>query len=305
MKGSRRDFLRVAGVTALGGAGLRADRLHRDAPQSRAHLAFVFWPDSTEAQARGNLRTLLHRLRHALPGDATFLGVDAQTVQWHPEAPATVDLINFEDALAQAQDADETAARQALEQAAEVYSGDLLPSCYDDWILPHRERLRQAHLRALERLIQLLEDRRECDAAIVHAQRILRLDPLHEAATRRLMHLRALKGDRAGALGRFTRAAARVLGDDGELVMRTRILRQFTIGSQRHKLVAEIDIEDNGPGIPEALRETLFLPMVSGSADGAGLGLSIAQSLVARHGGLIEFESEPGRTVFKVYLPLE
>ena len=107
------------------------------------------------------------------------------------------------------------------------------------------------------------------------------------------------------ALLNITRNAARALGEDGELTLRTRILRQFTIGSQLHKLVAEIEIEDNGPGIPEALRETLFLPMVSGSADGAGLGLSIAQSLVARHGGLIEFESEPGKTVFKVYLPVE
>ena len=99
--------------------------------------------------------------------------------------------------------------------------------------------------------------------------------------------------------------AARELGEDGELTLRTRVLRQFTIGSRRYKHVAEIDIEDNGPGIPPELRETLFLPMVSGSADGAGLGLSIAQSMVARHGGLIEFESEPGRTVFMVYLPVE
>ena len=99
--------------------------------------------------------------------------------------------------------------------------------------------------------------------------------------------------------------AARELGEDGELTLRTRVLRQFTIGNRRYKHVAEIDIEDNGPGIPPELRETLFLPMVSGSADGAGLGLSIAQSMVARHGGLIEFESEPGRTVFMVYLPVE
>ena len=99
--------------------------------------------------------------------------------------------------------------------------------------------------------------------------------------------------------------AARELGEDGELTLRTRVLRQFTIGSRRYKHVAEIDIEDNGPGIPPELRETLFLPMVSGSADGAGLGLSIAQSMVARHGGLIEFKSEPGRTVFMVYLPVE
>jgi DNA-binding SARP family transcriptional activator/predicted ATPase len=182
--------------------------LHRDAPQSRAHLAFQFWPDSTEAQARGNLRTLLHRLRRALPDalpdDVPYLDVDAQTIQWHPDAPTSIDVAAFQDALAQASTAeeagDQVTARQALERAATLYTGDLLPSCYDDWILPHRERLRQAHLRALERLIRLLEDRREYDTAIAHAQRILRLDPLHEAATRRLMHLHALKGDRTGAL---------------------------------------------------------------------------------------------------------
>jgi DNA-binding SARP family transcriptional activator len=175
--------------------------LHRDAPQSRAHLAFQFWPDSTDAQARSNLRTLLHRLRRALPADAPFLDVDAQIVQWHPDAPATVDVVAFEEALGEAEEASEDqVARNALEQAAHIYQGDLLPSCYDDWILPHRERLRQAHLRALERLTRLLEDRRDYDAAIAHAQRILRLDPLHEAACRRLMHLQGLKGDRTGAL---------------------------------------------------------------------------------------------------------
>lgn len=99
--------------------------------------------------------------------------------------------------------------------------------------------------------------------------------------------------------------AARELDEHGELILRTRIQRRFTIGSTQHNLVVQIDIEDNGPGIPEELRETIFLPMVTGSAEGAGLGLSIAQSLVARHDGIIEFESEPGRTVFKVYLPVE
>jgi two-component system nitrogen regulation sensor histidine kinase GlnL len=70
-------------------------------------------------------------------------------------------------------------------------------------------------------------------------------------------------------------------------------------------LVASIDIEDNGPGIPEEIADTIFYPLVSGRDDGTGLGLPLAQDLVSRHNGLIEFQSEPGRTVFMVRLPID
>ena len=178
--------------------------LHRDAPQSRPYLAFQFWPDSTESQALSNLRTLLLRLRRALPDADRFLEATAQTLQWRLSAPSSLDVADFEDALARAEGAEQAgdgaAVREALTDAVALYGGDLLPSCYDDWILPHRERLRQAYLRALERLIKLLEGQREYEAAIRYAQRLLRHDPLHEAGYRRLMRLRALSGDRAGAL---------------------------------------------------------------------------------------------------------
>ena len=90
----------------------------------------------------------------------------------------------------------------------------------------------------------------------------------------------------------------------GTLRLRTRALRQYTLNGVRHRLVARLEVEDDGPGVPEALRERLFLPLVSGRDGGTGLGLSIAQDLVARHGGLIEWESAPGRTVFALLLPL-
>lgn len=90
-----------------------------------------------------------------------------------------------------------------------------------------------------------------------------------------------------------------------EVIFRTRILRQFTIGAQRHRLVLRIDIEDNGPGIPEPLRETLFYPMVSGRAQGTGLGLSIAQAIVSQHQGMMVCDSREGRTVFSLLLPFE
>jgi two-component system nitrogen regulation sensor histidine kinase GlnL len=85
----------------------------------------------------------------------------------------------------------------------------------------------------------------------------------------------------------------------------TRVQRQFTIGTTQHKLVAKIDIADNGPGIPDELKEHLFYPMITGRSDGTGLGLSVAQSIVHQHQGLIEFESRPGNTIFSIYLPLE
>jgi DNA-binding SARP family transcriptional activator len=178
--------------------------LHRDAPQSRRHAAFLLWLDSTEAQALTNLRNLLHLLRRALPDADRFLQVDAQTLQWRPDGPFALDVTEFESALARAgraeQAGDNAALRTALEEAVDLYRGDLLPSCYDDWIRPERERLQQAFIEALEQLIHLLEEQRDYRTAIGHAQRLLRHDSLHEATYRRLMRLHALTGDRASAL---------------------------------------------------------------------------------------------------------
>ena len=87
--------------------------------------------------------------------------------------------------------------------------------------------------------------------------------------------------------------------------VRSRVQRQFTIGVHHYKLVCRVDIIDNGPGVPEHLRDTIFIPMVSGSAEGTGLGLAISQSIINQHKGLIECRSKPGRTRFTLYIPLE
>lgn len=109
------------------------------------------------------------------------------------------------------------------------------------------------------------------------------------------------------ALLNIVRNAARAIApvDGGWIKLKTRILRQFTIGNIRHRLVAQISIEDNGPGIAEEIVEKLFYPMVTASEGGMGLGLSIAQSLINQHGGLIECSSRPGETVFNVLIPVE
>jgi two-component system nitrogen regulation sensor histidine kinase GlnL len=86
---------------------------------------------------------------------------------------------------------------------------------------------------------------------------------------------------------------------------KTRVLRQLTIGSQLHRLVCHVEISDNGPGIPEQLQNTLFLPMVSGRPEGTGLGLSIAQTIINHHQGLIEYDSQQGQTTFSIFIPIE
>ena len=103
--------------------------------------------------------------------------------------------------------------------------------------------------------------------------------------------------------------AAEALGErieigDAKIVLRTRVARQMTLGKHRYRLALELHVEDNGPGVPESLRERVFFPLVSGREGGSGLGLTLAQTFIQQHHGTVEFESEPGRTVFKIVIPL-
>jgi two-component system nitrogen regulation sensor histidine kinase GlnL len=106
------------------------------------------------------------------------------------------------------------------------------------------------------------------------------------------------------ALLNVARNALQAIGESGRILVRTRALSNVSIGPARHRLVASLQVEDNGPGVPEAIRTSIFYPLVTGRTSGTGLGLAVAQELVTRNGGLIEFESEPGRTVFTLLLPL-
>ncbi|MFN2286166.1 MAG: BTAD domain-containing putative transcriptional regulator, partial [Anaerolineae bacterium] len=178
--------------------------LHREAPQSRQHISFLFWPDATEAQARRQLRKILFRLRRDLPQADDFLQVDTQTIQWRPDTLFVLDVASFEDGMVLAEQLIASGSRSeallALDEALALYKGDLLPVCYDDWISPERERLSQSFVRALEEATTLLEMQREYTRAIDVAQRLLLHDPLHEPSYRSLMRLQALVGNRATAL---------------------------------------------------------------------------------------------------------
>ena len=98
--------------------------------------------------------------------------------------------------------------------------------------------------------------------------------------------------------------AIKAVGREGEIIFKTRVIRRFMLNQKVHRLVLRLQIIDNGSGVPLSVQDKVFFPMVSGSADGSGLGLSIAQSLANAHGGLIEFQSEPGNTVFTLLVPI-
>ena len=177
--------------------------LHRNTPQSRHHLAYTFWPDASESQARNNLRQLLYQLRHALPEAECFVFNDNNMVQWLSQSSSDFDVENFElviNAIATHDSSNLQNSYHLYCEAVSLYEGDLLPSCYDNWITPERMRLRQNYLNILSRLVKLLEDQRDYTSAILFAQKLLEHDPLNEECYLNLTRLHALNHNRAKAL---------------------------------------------------------------------------------------------------------
>ena len=190
--------------------GLQADRyqsllaylvLCTQTPQRRGLVASIFWPETTDKKAKMNLRRELHRFRKILPDADQFVHVTNQTLQWYPQSPFWSDVGEFEAKLAQATEQLTSDKKiKSLQQAVELYQGDLLPTCYDDWILPERQRLHQLLLNALADLSRLLAATGDYRSAITSAQRLIQLDPLNELAYLTLMKCYGQQGDRANAL---------------------------------------------------------------------------------------------------------
>ncbi|HSD82709.1 MAG TPA: AAA family ATPase [Anaerolineae bacterium] len=176
--------------------------LHRQAPQARQHLAFCLWPDLPEARARANLRKQLHQLQRVLPEAVRYLIVDAQTLQWRADSSLFLDVAEFEIAASHTQSVAD------LQRALDLYAGDLLPSCYDDWIVPERERLKQIVIEVLEHLQQFAADEGHYAVAIKYTQRLLQIDPVREEIHRHLINLHALNQDRAAALRAYHTCAS-------------------------------------------------------------------------------------------------
>jgi DNA-binding SARP family transcriptional activator len=170
--------------------------LRRDL-QHRSRLAFELWPDSTERQARTNLRKLLHDFRHSLPDIGLFVQVDNEIVRWIPTGPSEVDVLRFRDAMAAGD----------LELAARLYSGNLLPACYDDWVLAERAKLRAEAYGVLVRLAKEAAGRDDHETTIRYAQGAIDLEPTDEAAVRIEMEAHLALGDRGAALRSYHRYA--------------------------------------------------------------------------------------------------
>ncbi len=229
--------------------------LHREAPQRRQHIAFLFWTDSSEQQALTNLRKLLHELRASLPNADSYISLDHSSVHWHPgpTSPFEVDVDHFVRAIADAHlDPQEGLPQttKALQKAVDLYAGDLLPSCYNEWITAQREKLRDTFLVALHMLVDLLELSGQYGQAIRYARRLLRYDPLVEDNYRRLMRLHLLNNDLAGALNVYKQCA---------LMMK----REFGIepGQGTLDILKQAD-EDHDDQSGRGLQPSLLLPSV-------------------------------------------
>src|SRR5262249_43708239 len=151
----------------------------------RERLAFVLWPASGESQARTNLRQLLHHLKRALPVECNLLEITHATVRWRHDETCTIDVVEFQSAIAAARSAraanDSAREIESLTRAAQLYQDDLLPGVYDDWVTPLREDYRKRVSEVLVRSAALLEGQQDYPTAIALAERLVELDPLVES----------------------------------------------------------------------------------------------------------------------------
>ena len=170
--------------------------LRRDA-QHRSRMAFELWPDSDESQARTNLRKLLHEFRHALPDVEQFVDIEKETVRWISTGSSEVDVQKFRDAVAAGD----------LHLASRIYSGDLLPACYDDWVLEERAKLNAEVLDALAQLAEESAKRNDQKTTIKYTQRIIDLEPTEETAVGLQMEALLDLGDKSAALRCYHRYA--------------------------------------------------------------------------------------------------
>jgi predicted ATPase/DNA-binding SARP family transcriptional activator len=184
--------------------------VHADAPQPRQRLAAIFWPDSSEQQARTNLRRELHYLR-VLLGEDPSLVVEPATLMWREWPTCRVDVCVFRRerqlALQALAAGDQHAMLEHGTAAVEEYRGDLLPGMYDDWVLVERDELRRQCVELCDHLVAGWRDLRDLKKAVEYGKIRVRLEPLEELGYRTLMELQADAGDRAGAISTYHKCA--------------------------------------------------------------------------------------------------
>ena len=260
--------------------------VHAGAPQLRQHMAGLFWADSTDAQARANLRRELHHLRELLPVAEGLLVVDGSTLTWRDDGPCRADVIEFTSSERAADAAsaagDDAGFLVAAEQAVGAYGGPLLPGLYDDWVLAERERLHRACVSLLDRLVATLTARDEPAVAVGPARRRVQLEPLEEAGYTVLMRLQAHAGDRAAALRTFhacTSMLERELGvgpsDTTLAVYEDLVARRPAPAPDRqplHRLAPLVGRDEELAWLSSCWRDPGALPRVAVVAGEAGVG---------------------------------
>lgn len=191
--------------------------IHRSKPHPREFLAELLWGSSAGSQTRKYLRQTLWQLQSALDGQAgggggSMLLVDAEWVGVNPQVEPWLDVALLERSFSQIQDISgrnlDSRCQQGLQEAIEVYHGDLLEGCYEEWCLFERERLRMMYIVMLEKLTDCCEACGEYERGLLYCSRVLRMDPARERTHRRLMRLHVLAGDRTAALRQYERCVA-------------------------------------------------------------------------------------------------
>lgn len=178
--------------------------LNRNEPQPRRHIAFQFWPDSSEKQALANLRNLLYKLRRNWPDCENYILIRNKNIQWNTVASYRFDVSQFEHFLQLANKAESEGNSdlrlELLKKVEDLYKGDLFENCYKNWLEDERHRLKQDYVYVLKSIIELYELQKCYKEAIPYARKMIKCDEYDERSYRRLMHLYMLSGRRAMVL---------------------------------------------------------------------------------------------------------
>ncbi|MEM8612403.1 MAG: BTAD domain-containing putative transcriptional regulator [Cyanobacteria bacterium P01_H01_bin.105] len=225
-------------------------------PQPRGQVASVLWPETTDKKAKTNLRRELHRFKQMLPDADQFVLVTTQTLQWQPKSPFWSDVGEFEARLTQVpKNLTPDKRVENLKQAIELYQGDLLPTCYDDWITPERYRLHQLLLNALADLSGELADVGDYRGAIATVQRLIQLEPLNESAYLRLMQCYAKQGDRANALQVYHQCMTLLREEMG-----------IDPSIETRQFYEQLLVDELPPPIPKVIKQSVSEPMLAVTA---------------------------------------
>jgi DNA-binding SARP family transcriptional activator len=194
--------------------------IHKVTPQSRTHIAFMFWPDSCEEQAHANLRKLIFHLHKEWSELSPYFHFNSGSLQFNPSVEVQIDheifISSISRAVAARRRGEVSVEEAALDDAIRVYNGDFLPGFYDEWIVQEREYLAQQYKGALHHMVELLGNRNLYHDALNYALELFRQDPLHEENCIWLIRLYMINHDRTAAIRIYQVYKSRLASEMGE-----------------------------------------------------------------------------------------